>query len=286
MKQVTRASGESRLGKTRQHLSDQPALPRGVLNPRDSAKRIQVWRYPVSERFSAFLDHHWVIEWNLTGQEPQEQCVLPSPHAHLVVSPRETALFGVVRGVEARRLDGRGRAFGLRFRAGGLRPFLTGPVAALTGRRVSAAIVTGQDDATLEAAILGCECHEAMIRAAEAVLEPRLPAPDRTVELISSIIATIRHDGGPRRAEALAGAFGMSLRTLQRLFCEYVGVSPKWTIRRYRLQEAQYLLARSDEIPLAALASDLGYFDQAHLAGDFRRLFGCAPAQYRDRQKS
>jgi len=234
----------------------------------------------------AFLDHHWVVEWDLKGQEPQEQCVLPSPNTHLVVSPGETALFGVVRGVEARRLDGRGRAFGLRFRTGGLRPFLNEPVAALTGRRVSAAILKGQDEATLEAAILGRECHERMIRAAEAVLEPWLPTPDRTVELVCSIVARIRRDGGPRRAEALASEFGMSLRTLQRMFREYVGVSPKWVIRRYRLQEAASLLAQSNEIPLAALASDLGYFDQAHLASDFRRLFGCAPAQYRDGQNS
>ena len=169
---------------------------------------------------------------------------------------------------------------------GGLRPFLNEPVAALTGRRVSAAILTGQDEVTLEAAILGRECHERMIRAAEAVLEPWLPTPDRTVELVCSIVARIRRDGGPRRAEALASEFGMSLRTLQRMFREYVGVSPKWVIRRYRLQEAASLLAQSNEIPLAALASDLGYFDQSHLASDFRRLFGCAPAQYRDGQNS
>jgi len=30
----------------------------------------------------------------------------------------------------------------------------------------------------------------------------------------------------------------------------------------------------------AALAQDLGYFDQAHFIADFRRLVGCTPGEY------
>lgn len=78
----------------------------------------------------------------------------------------------------------------------------------------------------------------------------------------------------------------MSLRGLQRLFCEYVGVSPKWVIQRYRLQDAAVLLASGSSGQLAALAAELGYFDQAHLAQDFRRLFGISPSQYRQSQLS
>lgn len=78
----------------------------------------------------------------------------------------------------------------------------------------------------------------------------------------------------------------MSLRALQRLFCEYVGVSPKWVIQRYRLQDAAVLLASGSSGQLAALAAELGYFDPAHLAQDFRRLFGISPSQYRQSQLS
>ena len=38
-------------------------------------------------------------------------------------------------------------------------------------------------------------------------------------------------------AQQLADAAGLSLRALQRLFREHVGASPKWVIRRNRLQE-------------------------------------------------
>ena len=123
-----------------------------------------------------------------------------------------------------------------------------------------------------------------MVRAAERLIEPRLPAPDATVDLIGTIAATARRDNGPRRAKALADEVGLSLRTLQRLFYQYVGVSPKWVIRRYRLQEAARCLAQGQKLQIARLAADLGYFDQAHLARDFGHLFGCSPEDYRRSQ--
>ena len=36
----------------------------------------------------------------------------------------------------------------------------------------------------------------------------------------------------------------------------------------------------------AGLALALGYYDQAHFIRDFRRLVGCAPADYARRQRS
>ena len=259
-------------------------LPRGIVDPRGSADRIQVRRFAPSSKLAAFFDHHWIIEWNLTDRPPEEQRVVPSPNAHLLFCRDETALFGVVRGIQGRVLQGNGRALGLRFRTGGLRPFLTGPVARLTGRTLSTETITGQADARSEELILGQDKHQDMIRAAEAIIEPRLPDPDSTVDVVCSIVGAARREGGPRRAETLANEAGMSLRTMQRLFYDYVGVSPKWLLRRYRLQEAAWHLAQGDDVQIAALAAGLGYFDQAHLVGDFKRLFGCAPAQYRKSQ--
>jgi AraC-like DNA-binding protein len=269
-----------RLVETRQEASP-PSLPRGMLDRGASAKRIRVSRYPTSEALQPFADCHWIIEWSVAENEPQQQRVLSSPNANIVVTEGDTGLFGVARGVEARALRGSGCAVGLRFRVGGIRPFLAGPVAHLTGRKVSPLCVTHQTEAAMEASILSQTRHEDMIRAMEAMILPRIPAPDPTVDLISSMIHSVREEDGPMRAEALAAKFDLSLRSLQRLFHDYVGASPKWVIRRCRLQDAAYLLGEGDNLKIAAIASDLGYFDQAHMASDFRRMFGCSPAQYR-----
>lgn len=260
------------------------SLPRGIIDPRGSAARIRVNYYAPSAALASFIDHHWIVEWNLTGRPPHKQCALPSPNAHLVIGAGHSALFGIVRGVCCRTLTGSGRVLGLRFRTGGLRPFLDGPAAKLTDRTLPVSSITRLDDASVERQIFGACGNEAMVDTAEALIEHQLPAPDPTIDEVCAIVARVRRDGGPQRVEALADEVCLNVRTLQRLFLDYVGISPKWVIRRYRLQEVAQRLAKGHDGKLADLAAELGYFDQAHLAYDFTRLFGCSPSDYRRAQ--
>jgi len=75
-------------------------------------------------------------------------------------------------------------------------------------------------------------------------------------------------------------AFKLSKRTLQRLFQQYVGVSPKWVIKRYRLHEAVERLAAGNEVDWTRLDLDLEYFDQAHFIKDFKAIIGKTPSEY------
>jgi transcriptional regulator GlxA family with amidase domain len=72
----------------------------------------------------------------------------------------------------------------------------------------------------------------------------------------------------------------LSTRSLQRLFAAYVGVSPKAVLARYRLQDAAALIDAGEVDDLAALAADLGWFDQAHFSRDFRAVVGMTPSAY------
>ena len=78
----------------------------------------------------------------------------------------------------------------------------------------------------------------------------------------------------------LARRSAVGKRTLQRLFSEYVGVSPKWVIRRYRLHEAGERLRSGERLDCAQLALELGYFDQAHLINDFKSILGHTPTEF------
>jgi AraC-like DNA-binding protein len=86
-----------------------------------------------------------------------------------------------------------------------------------------------------------------------------------------------------RTVDDLADQTGISKRSLQRLFREYVGVPPKWVIRRYRLHELIERLEAGDPLDWPDLALELGYFDQAHLINDFRAITGYSPADYQRR---
>jgi AraC-like DNA-binding protein len=82
------------------------------------------------------------------------------------------------------------------------------------------------------------------------------------------------------RSSDAAIATGVDLRSLQRRFRHYIGVGPKWVIRRYRLHEAAQRLKAESPPALADLAASLGYADQAHFARDFKQVVGQTPGAF------
>jgi len=199
---------------------------------------------------------------------------------HLVVEPDRSGIQGVLTGRFTRRLEGRGRAFGIRFRPAGFHPFLGGPVSALTDRRVAVAEVFGADGDRLVARLLAAADEPALVAVAEAFLLERRPGPDPNVTLVNRVVDEIMADRDITLVKDLTDRRRIGARRLQRLFAAYTGVPPRWVIRRARLHEAVERLDRGHEVDLALLARDLGYFDQAHFAHDFRAAVGHPPAAY------
>jgi AraC-like DNA-binding protein len=88
--------------------------------------------------------------------------------------------------------------------------------------------------------------------------------------------------GGSSNVSALAAETGWSDRHLRSRFREETGLTPKAAARVIRFDRARRQLqaqAISGQLPsLASLAVDHGYYDQAHLAREFRELAGCPPS--------
>ena len=115
----------------------------------------------------------------------------------------------------------------------------------------------------------------------DAFLAELNPQPTAELERVSEMAETIATDRSIIRVEMLVERFDTGPRQLQRLFREYVGVSPKWVIQRQRLIEAAERLRMGDRsVDFAALALDLGYADQPHFIRDFKNLIGKTPADY------
>jgi AraC-like DNA-binding protein len=118
------------------------------------------------------------------------------------------------------------------------------------------------------------------IAAIESFLRRREPAADLARESATRIVGEMLHAPPGTRVAELASRHGLSNRALQRLFGRYIGVSPKWVLRRYRLHEASERIASREFEDFSTLALDLGYADQAHFNRDFRSLLGVSPAVY------
>ena len=114
----------------------------------------------------------------------------------------------------------------------------------------------------------------------ERFLNERKTASDPNVERASNIVDEIAENRDIVSVEQVAARWRLGTRTLQQLFSSYVGVGPKWVINRYRLHEAVERLQEGANINFSELATELGYFDQAHFIRDFRTLVGCTPAAY------
>ncbi|MFD5436327.1 helix-turn-helix domain-containing protein [Kitasatospora sp. NPDC127067] len=91
----------------------------------------------------------------------------------------------------------------------------------------------------------------------------------------------LRRSHGALPVAELARETGWSARHLQERFRRETGLTPKAAARVMRFDRARRLLAAADPPPrLAELAVRCGYFDQAHLAREFRALAGAAPSAW------
>jgi len=266
-------------------LSTVPDRARGVVAPALAGRTFRMARYLPPPDLAPFLEHVWIVEWDLRGQPSFVQRTLPYPSVHVVFDRARSGVFGVTTGAFDYELKAAGRVCGLKFRPGGFRGFLGRAMHAVTDQVLPLPAVFPWIDAAAQDFVLDAQGDAAMIEAAHTLLRTRLPVPDPQVERIAAILRTVEATPGLTQVKALAEGAGLHVRSLQQLFSEYVGVSPKWAIRRFRLHEAADRLAHGGHVDLAELALSLGYFDQAHFTSDFRRLVGQSPGHYRDQAK-
>ena len=230
-----------------------------------------------------WVEHFWSVRWNLEGLPPQVQETLPHPNVHIVVERGSARAFGVHTRRWTRVLEGRSSAFGIKFRPGAFRPFLRGAVSSLMDASLPIETLFGLQAHELND-VVGCEDEvngdARAVELASRFLLARLPVVDPNALLAGRIVDSIVDDRELHNAGALAERFEMSLRALQRLFNDYVGIGPKWVINRYRMHEAIARVQAGQPVSWAALAQELGYFDQAHFIADFRRLVGKTPVDY------
>ena len=252
---------------------------KGILRWPPSAGKFQHLRRAPSPELRAWIDRYWMVSWNLQD-EPCLQETLPYPVVHITFEEGECRVGGVHRRRFSRVLRGRGRVFGIKFRPGGFRPFLNAPVASLRDRIISGETVLGKRVREfVDWWESGCDVEE-MIASVDAFLRERPPAADENVNVAARLVRLIQEDREINRVEDVVTRSSMPLRSLQRIFREYVGISPKWVICRFRMHEAVEKVHSGEQIDFAELAQDLGYFDQAHFINEFRKIIGFSPKEY------
>ena len=256
---------------------------RGIVHPAAAGTVFTLERTAPGAVAARFVDWYWLSSWHLPPGVRHEQQVLSHPVVNVVFEADGANVFGLDTGRSSVTLEGRGRALGVKFRPGGFAPFFDGPMSLLTDRQVPLADVpalAGLEKLLVPLVVDLDVPNEELAAVADAALTEQVPAGRQDCETTMEWADLGVTDRALTRAEDLASAAGVGIRTLQRAFTEHVGIGPKWFLRRYRIYEVGERIAHDEHVDWAALATDLGYADQAHLTRDFTAAFGLPPAQY------
>ncbi|WP_250886618.1 AraC family transcriptional regulator [Bacillus sp. SM2101] len=258
--------------------SPKPSM--GVLKFNDSVKDYTLTRYPPSLETSFFVKHFWIVSWDLKENEQFFQDVIPNPCVNLIVEQHKTGIFAPTTSKFSYLVKGKGRVVGVKFKPGGFYPFTTRSVAELTNKPLKIHDVFDIEQELVEETVLSCKEELEMIKFVENIIRKKLPQQDNNVTLVNQIIDHIISNHEIAKVDQICHQFNIHKRKLQRLFQQYVGVSPKWVIKLYRLQNAAEMIEKTPNLNWLQLCNGLGYYDQSHFIKDFKAIIGNTPDEF------
>jgi AraC-like DNA-binding protein len=272
------------LEQTRPAIAGSALRPvRGVATPLPPGEFQHTRRAP-SVALQAHVEHLWSVRWRLPVGAAQRVATVPHPCVHLTFEAGSMTLTGPQSRLWQRELSPQGEVLGIKFRPEGFRAFWGAPVSGLRDRITPAdtlsalAFARGVGERVFGA--LAAAPLDARFDVIEQALQAALPPLDADQLRIGALIDAARDDLDLLRADDWAERAGLSLRQLQRLLADWVGVSPKWILGRYRMHEALHRLQQNPTPRLADLAADAGFADAAHFSRSFRSVLGVSPQQY------
>ena len=251
---------------------------------------------------SKFIDSFWLYEGN-TGEHQTD--ILPTGTLELVINLRQNELvfYGSERPETCSRFSGavvsgaHGRRFaphttekttiiGVHFKPGGAFPFLGLPADDLANTHVDLETLWGVKASRLRARL--CEARTSAERfqlLQEALLSRLCHGVEQHYAVSAALEIFWKNQAGPTVRDA-AKYLGLSQRRFIQVFSAEVGITPKLFSRIQRFQQSRSYIKNNSTPNWAALALDLGYFDQSHLIREFIEFSGLTPTDHINRHKS
>ncbi|TPV94722.1 MAG: helix-turn-helix transcriptional regulator [Myxococcales bacterium FL481] len=255
---------------------------KGLISERSSGSRIDTRSFAPPPGLADVIESLWYGRWSLPDDAPHTTELLGDPCVHIVFEHNASRVVGVWTRRWIRTLCGRGFVRAAKLRAGATAAFFDRPAHALSNRlEPLPSLFRAATQDAMQAVIDPASDHDglgALARFLSAVRRPPDPATPIAVRAVAAM-----PPGEASSVEDWAREQGLSTRQLQRLFRLHVGASPKFLLKRRRLQHVALQIERGQGSNLAELAAELGYADQAHLARDVRAAVGLSPHALRER---
>ncbi|SFS37369.1 helix-turn-helix transcriptional regulator [Paenibacillus sp. 453mf] len=260
-------------------FSQKPSM--GIMNLEKGEEHFRLERFLPSIELQLFIKHYWVVEWELAEDKTHIQEVIPNPCVNLVIESGRTYFYGPATRKYSYQLSAKGRVFGIKFKPGGFFPWYRESISKLIDHPLPVDEIFPISSEELESIFLNTASNhmELTSRMNDALL-PLLPPADKLTLLTDQMTEYIRLHHEVTRVDQVCEQFAMNKRTLQRMFKQYVGISPKNVIKLYRLQNAAEALDHGQAVNTLELSLALGYHDQSHFIKDFKTIVGQTPDAY------
>ncbi|MBN2402314.1 MAG: helix-turn-helix domain-containing protein [Spirochaetes bacterium] len=140
-------------------------------------------------------------------------------------------------------------------------------------------ITSGKPGNIIEKIILASTFQERIL-IFEEFIEERMPMFSGITPEFQYIVSSIRNNAGIMNCEGLINCNLYTDRHIRRLFDKYIGISPKFFSNLNRYYKVTRALAIKPNLKMSVLATEFGYYDQAHFINEFRRFLGFTPNQF------
>lgn len=154
------------------------------------------------------------------------------------------------------------------------------PMTELTNRAVELEDVLGPDARILVDRINDTPGWDSRFAILETAIARRIAGATARPDGVDWAMRQLSHSSGACDIAALRHALGWSPRRIIDEFREHTGLPPKSVARIVRFEGARARLDAPSPGRLADVASNSGYYDQAHFNREFRTLAGISPGQY------
>ena len=212
----------------------------------------------------------------LVNLGPDQRVIVPG--TTLVLSSGAVWLSGLQRQPLLVESSFRVHMFCVQLRPAAAASMLAAPMGVAGARVIPFQDVRRDIAVALRNAVDGTHCFDERLTAVCYWLEQRCGSLRRP-DYIGWIAGRLESTGGTVSIEAVRRAAGVSRKKLAADFRAQIGVTPKVLARILRFRRARTVL-QNGAASLADAAAACGYFDQSHMAREFRELGAVSPSEF------
>lgn len=258
-------------------------LPRPGILAIDFYENYELHRYEPPEDLRPFVVHIWTQRTRKTVTvQPLE--IQTGPETYLFINDQKAIVHGIFsKDFQYNPTDNKVYA-GVKFKAGGFQAFYKQPMYRLAGTTLQAETVFPELNKMFRRKLPTLTDEQIVIYLTQ-VLQSKSPHLNKSMQNVQTIMALIHADRSIQSVHTLAERYGKSKRTLELVFRDCVGVSPKWVLRRKRLADT-LLRMQTTQTTWATLVADSGYTDQSHFSREFKSITGINPREYKKMLKA